>query len=144
MHAEWIEYHEKHDTNVGTNQHHHDENGVVMVRTEFVMYIPGRIDPNNEKEKIDSTLLLRFATGIAYGFPDSMDETSRVVFGKVNAVMHSWPYFRTFALGSMAQMNLMGTIMPLLQVPQAAKMAGFPPPPDDAKKVNLGAASSAP
>ena len=126
LRAEFVDYDESHNNNVNTQQSHHQEDLSVLVRTEFRIHLPGKQRLANEADAVVMSLFLSFATGITYSFDDTIDDGSRLVFAKANGVLHSWPYFRTFALSSMAQMSAVGGIVALLPLQQALQMAGFP------------------
>jgi hypothetical protein len=112
---------------VRTLQNHESKGRIVQVYTEFATNIPVGQGPAGSGRSADPQGMAALAFGlvIGYQFEEEEAEISRVVFAKVNAVLHGWSYWRTFTHQSLAQMGISAAVAPLLSVRQAASMAGL-------------------
>lgn len=127
MYCETVGYEDGHVSGpINTRQHFglddHDGDSV-LVRTEFGMIIPADADKENGESRM--SVSCAFALGISYRLPKDMDRVAKEVFAKVTAVIHSWPHWRTFIYSSTAQMAVLPKIIPIMQLPMAARMAGY-------------------
>lgn len=130
-HFELIEAEAPEPIRLHTQQAHGHHGQITAVRTEFRTPIPIKAHPNATEEQEPMHGSLAFAVAIAYKFSDEEhDELRRTVFAKVNAILHAWPYWRVFVYSMMSQMGVQPAITPLLQIPEAAKMAGYAADPD--------------
>ncbi|MEX2219796.1 MAG: hypothetical protein WD749_13675 [Phycisphaerales bacterium] len=100
-------------------------NGAMAVQTEFNQFVPLRQKPDAETE---ASATLSFMTWIAYEFQEPMpSERDRQVFARMCGIMHSWPFWRAFVYSTLADSGFATALVPLIQLPQAAQMAGFKP-----------------
>lgn len=100
-----------------------------FVRTEFRTSIPMQPEPTEEPGlRVEGYIDLAFGLLIGYEFPADESEPRRLVFAKIQAVIHSWPYWRTFVSASLSLLGVASQVVPLVPQTQAAKMAGFKEP----------------
>lgn len=75
------------------------------------------------------SLQLRASIEARYEFPEGTDEFHRIVVGKINAIMNTWPYYREFVQTTTTRMALQNPVtLPLVLAPHASAMAGFQVP----------------
>lgn len=118
--------------NISSRQEHQipADSNLILVKTEFEVKfqdLPQQLSTQeDDSQRPHSVVRVCFATGITYSFDEAMSEKERLVYSKLNGIIHSWPYFRSMVASVLPQMGIGHVpIIPLLPHEKAMNMAGF-------------------